>query len=110
MIDCTDARQMALSLPEAEEYDHRGHPAFRVRKKIFATLWPSEQRAVLKLALPDQAALVSMDPVIFSLNSWSYQGWTNVDLNHINPELFQQLIKTAWREVAPKGLASLEEQ
>ena len=60
---------MALSLPEAEEVDHRGHPAFRVREKIFATLWPEEDRAVLKLNLDDQADLILSSPKVFSLNA-----------------------------------------
>src|SRR4051812_7307777 len=33
-------RQLALSLPEAMEGSHMGHPDFRVRGKIFATLGP----------------------------------------------------------------------
>ena len=64
MIDCTTARELALALPEAEERDHRGHPSFRVKSKIFATLWPDEQRAVLKLALADQT-------VSFAAVSWA---------------------------------------
>ena len=44
MIDVANARKLALSFPEAEERDHQGHPSFRVRGKIFATLWPDEQR------------------------------------------------------------------
>jgi hypothetical protein len=31
-------RRLALSLPEAAEIGHMGHPDFRVRGKIFATL------------------------------------------------------------------------
>jgi hypothetical protein len=31
-------RRLALALPEAVESEHMGHPDFRVRKKIFATL------------------------------------------------------------------------
>ncbi len=35
-----------------------GRPSFRIRGKIFATLWPAEQRAMLKLPLAEQAALL----------------------------------------------------
>ncbi len=44
-----DARRIALSMPEALESAHMGHPDFRVRGKIFATLWPDKDRAVVKL-------------------------------------------------------------
>jgi len=65
------ARAIALAMPEADEQDHRGHPSFRVRGKIFGTLWPAEHRAVLKLPLDIQAGLVGGEPTAFSLNAWS---------------------------------------
>ncbi len=45
----TDAafRKLALSLPEAVEKGHMGHPDFRVRNKIFATLQPDKHLAVM---------------------------------------------------------------
>lgn len=104
MITAAAARKMALRLPEAEERDHWGRPSFRVRSKIFATLWPREQKAVLKLPLIAQAALVGGDPEAFSLNAWSRQGWTDVHLKHVSAAQFGALIESAWREVAPKKL------
>lgn len=105
MISPGRARQIALSMPEAEEQDHRGHPSFRVRKKIFATLWPAERRAVVKLPLDAQAGLVEGDPKAFSLNSWSRQGWTSVHLQHVSPAQFQALVERSFRLVAPRSLA-----
>ena len=37
-----DFRKLALDLPEAIESAHMNHPDFRVRNKIFATIWPDE--------------------------------------------------------------------
>jgi hypothetical protein len=54
MVDLETARNYCLKLPEAEEYDHFGKPAYRVKKKIFATLWLEEKRAVMKLSPADQ--------------------------------------------------------
>ena len=43
-------RRMALALPETEECAHQGHPDFRVRGKIFATLaYPDESFAMVKV-------------------------------------------------------------
>jgi hypothetical protein len=50
-------RAIALSLPEAVELPHFGRTSFRVRSRIFATLRPDEQRAVLKLRLRGEAAV-----------------------------------------------------
>jgi hypothetical protein len=112
MIDCTTARELALALPEAEEHDHRGHPSFRVKSKIFATLWPDEQRVVLKLALADQTALTMLDPQTFSLvpGTWGHQGWTNVHLETVERADFQHALKAAWRQVAPKRLIAADER
>ncbi len=51
MTDLQTVRELALALPEVEEYDHWGRPSFRVRGKIFVTFWPDEQLAMLKLPL-----------------------------------------------------------
>jgi hypothetical protein len=42
MVSPEEARQLALSLPEAVEQDHHGPPSFRVAGKIFATQWTDE--------------------------------------------------------------------
>ena len=99
-------RQMALALPEAKESAHREHPDFRVNGKIFATLWPNQSTAVVKLPLADQSALVQMDPDAFSLNAWSYQGATTVHLKHVALMQFRKVVQAAWRNVAPKRLVA----
>jgi hypothetical protein len=104
MMNIATARRIALSMPEAEQKRHHGHPDFRVKNKIFATLWPKENRAVLKLSLGDQHNLVESSPRIFSKNAWSHQGWTNVHLKEISEKLFRDLVERAWRNVAPKRL------
>src|SRR4051794_35441778 len=37
-MDAAVVRRLVMSLPEVEEYDHGGLPAFRVRGKRFATM------------------------------------------------------------------------
>jgi hypothetical protein len=112
MLDSQTVRELALALPEAEEHDHRGHPSFRVKGKIFATLWPDEQRAVLKLAPAEQSALVTLDPQTFSpiAGAWGNQGWTNVQLQAAERAILQTALKSAWREVAPKRLRAATER
>lgn len=102
MLTPDQVRAMALNLPEAEEHDHWGKPSFRTRKKIFATLHVAEQRAVLKLPLADQSALVEMFPDIYSLGGWSHQGWTFVDLTKVDSDEFQSQLTHAWRQLATK--------
>jgi len=83
-----------------------GHPDFRVNNKIFATLWPRQDRAVVKLSSDDQHLLLKNSPNAFSTNAWSKHGWTNVHLRYINASAFRNLIEDSWRIVAPKKLVA----
>ena len=109
MLSDDQVRRLALALPETEEQDHRGRPSFRVGNKIFATLWPDERQAVVKLTIADQTALVSMDPKTFSMGPWRHQGWTFVNLVKVTEEDIAELLEMAWRQLAPqRAIAALE--
>jgi len=58
-------RKSALSFPEAEESSHMGHPDFRVKGKIFATLGPDEDWGMVKLTSEQQAPVVKEQPAVF---------------------------------------------
>jgi hypothetical protein len=103
MVTIKQARRIAMSMPKAEEREHHGHPDFRVNGRIFATLWPDKSRAVVKVTIPDQMALVQMDPAAFSLNGWSRQGYINVNLEHIDVPRLRTVIESAWNNVAVKA-------
>ncbi len=59
-------RSLALGLPEASEAGHMGHPDFRVRGKIFATLGPQETWGMVKLTAEQQAALLAPKRLVHS--------------------------------------------
>jgi hypothetical protein len=106
MSECETIRSIAMALPEVQEQDHQGRPSFRINNRIFATLWPTERRAVVKLALPDQSALVLLHPDSFSPvpGTWGNQGWTNVELAAVSRDVLEQTVRSAWTHVAPKRL------
>lgn len=101
MVRSSTFRSIALSFPDSTESEHHGHPDFRVRGKVFASLSADECRGVLKLALPVQTRLVKAQPDAFSLNGWSKQGWTNVHLTAVTRKDLANLIEGSWRAVAP---------
>jgi hypothetical protein len=100
-------RSLALSLPEACEAAHMGHPDFRVRGKIFATLGPDEAWGMVKLTPDLQASYVRTEPKVFSHASgaWGRRGCTMVRLGDAEELTVRQALIAAWRNTAPKRLA-----
>jgi hypothetical protein len=105
MITEETARRIALSMPEATEGEHMANPDFRVRKKIFATLWPGESRAVVFADPSSHARLIEENPGCFSLNGWSEKyGALNVHLDNATESQFEDLVIDSWCRKAPKSL------
>jgi hypothetical protein len=60
-------RRIALSMPEAVEASHMGHPDFRVGGKVFASLgYPDARWAMVKLNPEQQVKLVDANPEVFA--------------------------------------------
>lgn len=97
-------RALALALPEASEGAHMGHPDFRVRTKIFATLTADELRGAVKCDPASIDALVRSDAEAYR-DAWGGR-WLGIDLARANEAAVSQLLNDAWRRVAPKRLAA----
>ena len=99
-------RELACSLPEVEEKSHFGQPDFRVRGKIFAGLSQDEKRGTLKLPRELQTMLLEAKPQAFSpaAGAWGDKGWTHVTLAKLEAGAAPELLREAWRQVAPKKL------
>lgn len=106
MIDAETFRNHALSLPETDEAPHFDKTAFRVKKKIFATLNIAENRATLKFSADDQDIFTAMSQgAIYPVpNKWGHHGWTHIDFSKANLEMCEDALRTAWWEVAPGSL------
>jgi hypothetical protein len=101
-------RELALELPEASEGAHMGHPDFRVRGKIFATLSvPDEGWGMVTLTPEQQEKLVRARPAIFVpvKGGWGRRGATNVCLEPADAKTVREALLVAWRNKAPKRLA-----
>jgi hypothetical protein len=102
-----DFRDLALALPESVEEEHMGHPDFRVRKKIFATLSPPDEGwAMVKLTPEQQRTFVRTEPKVYKpfKGAWGARGCTKVHLAKAKEESVRQALIEAWRNTAPKGL------
>ena len=91
-----EARAIALKQPNTVEGAHHDHPDFRVGKHIFATLWPTQDRSVLRLPTPFAESLEAEKPEVYKIVSRSGgQGWVSVQLPNTNEDEFRPLVVLA---------------
>ncbi len=83
-----------------------GHPDFRVKGKIFATLGPGESWGMVKLTPKQQKAFMRAEPEIFEpiQGAWGLRGCTKVCLEEATETEVQPALIAAWRNTAPKLL------
>jgi hypothetical protein len=101
-VTADDFRRIALSMPGAVEQAHMGHPDFRVKKKIFATLGPpGTDRGMVKLTPSQQREFATADPTIFKPvnGAWGRQGATYVHLARAEETTVHDAIATAFRNI-----------
>jgi hypothetical protein len=85
-----------------------GHPDFRVRGKIFATLgYPDAGCGMVKLTPEQQVVFASIEPAVFTpvKGGWGRQGATNLRLEAASENTLHRAILAAWGNAAPKRLA-----
>lgn len=105
MTSVPQLRRIALSLPEATEQDHHGRPSFRVRGKIFATLWDPEHVNVM-LDLHQIRIAVNEYPRACREFWWGKQiRAVQLTLSLANAQVARELLTKAWQLKAPRELA-----
>ncbi len=105
MMTFEKVREFALSLPEVYEKPCYGTPAFRVGKKLFARLLEDGERVVIVCSELYRHALVKAKPKIFSIPPhYEKYDMVVVRLESVDPDEFKDLLREAWRMVAPQKL------
>ena len=102
-------RSIALSLPQASEAAHMGHPDFRVAGRIFATLgYPRAGWGMVRLTPEQQELFTRAQPAAFTplKGAWGRTGNTNVRLRAASKGAVREALTIAWRNRAPKRLAA----
>jgi hypothetical protein len=100
-------RRIALSMPEASERAHMGHPDFRVGGRIFATLgYPDGRFGVVMLAPEQQEKFVRAHPGAFApvKGAWGRRGNTHVRLDSADIAAVRSAVIAAWCRRAPQRL------
>ena len=95
-MNSDEARALALALPEAVEQDHHGRPSFRVRSKIFATLWDEEHMNVML----DEGGIVEAaqaHPEVCSEVIWGKRlAAVRVHLPSVGRDALERMLEEAW--------------
>jgi hypothetical protein len=96
-------RAIALSLAEAQEAGHHGRPSFRVRGRIFATLWtPSKLNVMADPGEIEAAAQAS--PACTPFLWGGVPKAVQVDLDAADEALVRPLLEEAWARVSPRAV------
>lgn len=109
-------RSICLALPEASEKPSHGEPTWFVGERVFANFanHHHDDRLAFWCAAPDgaQEALVAGDPGRFFRPPYvGHRGWLGVHLDvRVDWDQVEDLVRAAWREVAPKRLAAASEE
>jgi predicted DNA-binding protein (MmcQ/YjbR family) len=100
-------RQICLALPEAEEVfvENWGHPTFRVRGKMFASMGTDKSPSVaFKTDKDEREALMASGKFTVPAYVGRY-GWLQLQLGAKTEwEEVEELITTSWLLTAPKSL------
>lgn len=102
-MNAAEFRAAALGLPGVVEAAHMGHPDFRVRGKVFASLgYPDESWAMVKLTREQQRFYLEKAPAIFNPcnGAWGRQGCTNIHLASASKALLTTALGAAYENVA----------
>lgn len=108
-------RGVCLALPESAERETWGHPTFRVREKIFATLGLDEEsgRATMAMKAPpgEQELLLATGDPFFYPKYVGANGWIGLSVDaETDWEEVAELVEDSYRMTAPKKLIALLDQ
>jgi hypothetical protein len=97
-VSVDEARAIALSMPDAIEQDHHGRPSFRVRGKIFATLWDEDRMNVMLDEGGIRTAVADAPETCIEVWWGKRLAAVGVSLSRVGRTLLTELLTDAWEE------------
>ena len=106
-INYETVRQIALTLPGAEEGTSYGTPACKVKGKLFARLHQDGESLVIGVDFEQREILMNAAPEKFYITDhYLKYPWMLVRLAAVRPDEVRDLLVQSWRRVAPKRLVT----
>ena len=100
-MDPEQVRAHVLALPEVEQYDHGGCPAFRVRGRRFASMLDAQGVNVMLDEHQMRAALAEWPAWCRPERFGGRLAAVHILLEHADPTAVRELLTEAWRRRAP---------
>jgi hypothetical protein len=102
----TPKREIALTLPGAEEGTSYGTPAFKVRE-LFARQHQDGESLLVGVDFEEREETMSAEPKKFYITDhYLNYRWIFVRISKVRPDQVRDLLIGSWRRVAPKQLAA----
>ena len=100
-------RQIALTLPGAEEGTSYGTPACKVKGKLFARLHQDGESLVVGVDFEEREILMNAAPEKFYITDhYLNYPWMLVRLSAVRPDEIRDLLVQSWRRAAPRRLVT----
>lgn len=100
-------RQIALTLPGAEEGTSYGTPACKVKGKLFARLHQDGESLVVGVDFEEREVLMAAAPEKFYITDhYLNYPWMLVRLSAVRRDEIRDLLIQSWRRVAPTRLVT----
>ncbi len=110
-MQLAEARDYALSLPEANEEPHHQYSSFRVNGKIFVTVPPDNEHLHVFVDEQRRRLAISMFPDAYEELWWGKKVvGIRVLLSAAQTSDVEDLIHAAWQQKAPKHLIEADQQ
>jgi hypothetical protein len=107
LVSFETVRQIAQTLPGAEESTSYGTPAFKVKGKLFARLHQDGESLVFSVDFDEREEMMSADPDKFYITDhYLNYPWMLVRLSKVRPDQLRDLLIGSWRRAAPKQLVA----
>jgi hypothetical protein len=98
-------RQIAQTLPGAEESTSYGTPAFKVRGKLFARQHQDGKSLVVGVSFEEREEMMRAAPEKFYITDhYLNYPWMLVRMSKVRPDELRDLLIGSWRRAAPKSL------
>jgi hypothetical protein len=108
-MNAKQVRRLALALPEVSEHPHFNRAAFKVKKKIFATL--ADDGKDLNVFVEDVQCevMTAVDSKAYETRHWGKTPYLHVHLAAAKARDVEVLLESAWERMAPSKLREQHE-